>query len=52
MTWEIVWSRPVEHDLRRLDLGLIERIQDTIDQLATTRRGDVRPLQGREWIEN
>ena len=48
MTWDILWSRPAERDLRRLDPVMIERIQDAINQLAVTGQGDVRPLQGRE----
>jgi len=48
VTWEIVWSRPAERDLRRLDPVVAERITDAIERLATTGQGDVRPLQGRD----
>ncbi|MBA2278152.1 MAG: type II toxin-antitoxin system RelE/ParE family toxin [Chloroflexia bacterium] len=48
MTWNILWSRPAERDMRRLDPGVSQRIQDAVEQLAETGHGDVRPLQGRE----
>ncbi|MGH2532919.1 MAG: type II toxin-antitoxin system RelE family toxin [Thermomicrobiales bacterium] len=48
MKWEIVWSRPAEHDLRRLDQDVARRIFTAIDQLAETGHGDIRPLHGKE----
>lgn len=48
MNWDIVWSRPAERDLRRLDQSTARRIVDAIDQLASTGHGDVVRLQGRE----
>lgn len=47
MTWEIIWSRPAERDLRRLDDDVARRIQATISDFAATGHGDIRKLSGR-----
>lgn len=51
MTWEFIWSRPAQRDLRRLSQDTSKRVVDAVDRLAATGYGDVRTLQGkdREW---
>jgi len=51
LSWEVVWTRPALHDLKRLDRQVAQRIADAVKRLAETGQGDVRRLQGSgvEW---
>ncbi len=44
MSWEVQWTRPAVHDLRRLDHGTVLRIRAAVLRYAETAQGDVRRL--------
>ncbi|MDQ6675001.1 MAG: type II toxin-antitoxin system RelE/ParE family toxin [Chloroflexota bacterium] len=48
MKWNVIWTRPALHDLRRLDRQLEERVRVAVRRLAETEQGDVTRLQGED----
>lgn len=51
MSWELIWTRPVLHDLSRLDRRAAERLRNATRRFGETERGDPRKLEGSddEW---
>lgn len=51
MSWRVVWTRPAEQDMQRIDRSAVRRIYQAVHRLAESGRGDVKRLRGleREW---
>jgi len=52
VTWEVVWTAPAVHDMRRLDRQVAARVRAAVLQLGELDTGDVRRLRGvvpAEW---
>ena len=50
MIWEVTWTRPAVHDMKRLDRKVAERVYGAVHRFAQSGHGDVTKLEGNlEW---